>query len=209
MWFLSPFPVYNFCLEKRSKPATFEAKSRKACYAAKRNWLLALIGPACGKTEPDSSTHEEVTLENGMQVLLLPHTGSGLIASNVFVGAGSTREEDRYAGSSHFLEHVLWADPADRTKVAETIREVLRGYEDEVQVLLYQTRELRDYALRPWDNPELRSRAVVEAHTKIRNILQRIDEITAEARTLRRPLAKVEEIRAEVTAIQQEMLAHL
>ena len=113
-------------------------------------------------------------------------------------------EDDLY-----FLEHVLWCDPAERTKVAETIREVLRGHEDEVQVLLYQTRELRDYALRPWDNADARSRAVVEAHTKIRNILHRIDEITAEARTLGRPLAKVEAIRAEVTAIQQEMLAHL
>jgi len=113
-------------------------------------------------------------------------------------------EEDIY-----FLEHVLWCDPADRAKVAATIRGVLRGYEDEVQVLLYQTRELRDYALRSWEGEDLRSRAAVEAHTKIRNIINRIDEITAEARTVGRPLAKVEAIRAEVKAIQQEMLARL
>jgi len=70
-------------------------------------------------------------------------------------------------------------------------------------------RELRDYAPLSWNNADARSRAVVEAHTNIRNILHRIDEITAEARTLGRPLAKVEAIRAEVTAIQQEMLAQL
>jgi MoxR-like ATPase len=113
-------------------------------------------------------------------------------------------EDDLY-----FLEHVLWNDPAEREKVTATIRGLLRGYEDEVQVLLYQTRELRDYALRPWDTPDLRSRAVVEAHTKIRNIMTRIEQITTEARTVGRPLSKVESIRAEVEAIQQEMLAQL
>jgi MoxR-like ATPase len=113
-------------------------------------------------------------------------------------------DEDLY-----FLEHVLWNDPADRPKVAATIRALLRGYEDEVQALLYQTRELREYALRPWESTDLRSRAVVEAHTKIRNIIKRIDEIITEARTVGRPLSKVEAIRTEVTGIQQEMLAHL
>jgi MoxR-like ATPase len=113
-------------------------------------------------------------------------------------------DEDLY-----FLEHVLWNDPADRPKVAAAIRALLRGYEDEVQALLYQTRELREYALRPWESTDLRSRAVVEAHTKIRNIIKRIDEIITEARTVGRPLSKVEAIRTEVTGIQQEMLAHL
>lgn len=113
-------------------------------------------------------------------------------------------EDDLY-----FLSHVLWSDPADREKVATAIRGLLRGYEDEVQVLLYQSRELRDYALRSWDSAELRSRAVVEAHTKLRNIIRRIDDIITEAREVGRPLSKVEAIRAEVDTIQQEMLAHL
>src|SRR5439155_7200 len=64
-----------------------------------------------------------------------------------------------------FLEHVLWRDPAERPQVRSTIRELLQGYEDEVRVLLYQSRELREYALRSWDTSELRTRAAVEAHT--------------------------------------------
>ena len=56
-----------------------------------------------------------------------------------------------------------------------TIHQLLRGYEDEVKALLYQTQELRDYAHRQWENNDLRSRAVVEAHTKIRNILAKVD----------------------------------
>lgn len=116
----------------------------------------------------------------------------------------AVNEEDLY-----FLEHVLWSDPAEREKVTATIRGLLRGYEDEVQALLYQTRELRDYAMRTWEDADQRSRAVVEVHTKIRNIMQRIDEITHEARAVGRPLDRVGEIRAEVEAIQQEMLTHL
>ena len=59
----------------------------------------------------------------------------------------------------------------------EAIRELLRGYDDEVRVLLFQTRELRDYAHREWEKHELRGRAVVEAHTKIRHILAKVDDI--------------------------------
>jgi predicted Zn-dependent peptidase len=77
---------------------------------------LLILGAACSAPPADTSNQEELTLENGIRVLLLPHPGSGLVASNVFVGAGSTREEDRYAGSSHFLEHVLFNGTERRTQ---------------------------------------------------------------------------------------------
>jgi len=108
-----------------------------------------------------------------------------------------------------FLEHVLWRDPADRAVVRDTIRELLRGYEDEVRVLLYQSRELRDYAFRDWDTSELRTRAAVEAHTKLRSILGKVDAILAQARSGGRPLARVEALKTEIEQIQQEMLARL
>jgi len=108
-----------------------------------------------------------------------------------------------------FLEHVLWRDPAEREQVRATIRELLVGYEDEVRVLLYQTRELREYALRSWDTAEARSRAAVEAHTKIRNILGKVDAILSAARSGGRPIAGVEHLRDEIARIQQEMLARL
>lgn len=77
---------------------------------------LVLLAAGAGTALLVASPHEEVTLDNGMRVLLLPHRGSGMVASNVFVGAGSTREEDRYAGSSHFLEHVLFNGTTRRTQ---------------------------------------------------------------------------------------------
>jgi len=108
-----------------------------------------------------------------------------------------------------FLEHVLWRDPAERAQVRTTIRELLRGYEDEVRVLLYQSRELREYALRTWDSRELQSRAAVEAHTKIRNILGKVDSIVTQARSGGRPVDRVEALRQEIAQIEREMLGRL
>jgi MoxR-like ATPase len=109
----------------------------------------------------------------------------------------------------YFLEHVLWRDPAERAQVRTAIRELLQGYEDEVRVLLYQTRELRDYALRSWDTKELGTRAAVEAHTKIRHILGKVDTILSEARRGGRPVDRVEACRHEIAQIEREMLGRL
>jgi MoxR-like ATPase len=108
-----------------------------------------------------------------------------------------------------FLEHVLWRDPAERAQVRAIIRELLRGYEDEVSVLLYQSRELREYALRAWDTSEMQTRATVEAHTKVRNILGKVDAILTQARTGGRPVERVEALRHEIAEIEREMLGRL
>jgi MoxR-like ATPase len=108
-----------------------------------------------------------------------------------------------------FLEHVLWREPTEQTEVRETIQRVLRGYVDDAKALLFQTRELRDYACRQWESHDLRSRAVVEAHTKIRNIIARVVAIVEDARRAGRPVDQVEAVRAEIETIQQKMLEAL
>jgi MoxR-like ATPase len=108
-----------------------------------------------------------------------------------------------------FLEHMLWRDPSEHAEVRNTIHRLLRGYVDEAKALLYQTRELRDYAHRQWENNELRGRAVVEAHTKIRHILAKVDTILDGARGAGRPIDAVEAVRSEIESIQHEMLAVL
>ena len=116
-------------------------------------------------------------------------------------GRNRVEETDLY-----LLEHVLWRDPAERGEVRSTIHNLIRGYEDEVKELLFQTQELRDYAHRQWENTDLRGRAVVEAHTKIRQILHRVNGILEEARTIGRPLGTVEAVKSEIESIQQRML---
>ena len=108
-----------------------------------------------------------------------------------------------------FLEHLLWRDPSEHAEVRNTIHRLLRGYVDEAKALLYQTRELRDYAHRQWESNELRGRAVVEAHTKIRHILAKVDGLIDGARGAGRPIDAVEAVRSEIESIQHEMLEAL
>lgn len=108
-----------------------------------------------------------------------------------------------------FLEHVLWRDPGERAEVRAAVHRRLRGYVDDAQALLFQSRELRDYAHRQWENNELRGRAVVEAHTKIRHILAKVASILDDARAAGRPVDAVEAVRVEIESIQHEMLEAL
>ena len=133
------------------------------------------------------------------------HQAVGLLRAHAYLyDRDAVSEEDLF-----FLEHVLWHDPNERNEVRATIHQLLRGYEDEAKALLYQTQELRDYAHRQWDNSDLRSRAVVEAHTKIRNILAKVTTILEEARTVGRPTERVQRVKDEIETIQQRMLETL
>jgi MoxR-like ATPase len=105
-----------------------------------------------------------------------------------------------------FLEHVLWRDPGEQPEVRATIRELLLGYEEEVKELLYQSHEIRDYALRSWETSEDRARALIEVHTKLRNILSKVEQIMEKAKKLGRPLDKVDAIKEEIEEIQHQML---
>jgi predicted Zn-dependent peptidase len=76
----------------------------------RRLLIVSLLVAACGpvaENQPGPVDFEFVT-EHGMTVRMVVNEGSGLFASNVFVGAGSTRETEATAGSSHFLEHLLF-----------------------------------------------------------------------------------------------------
>lgn len=119
-------------------------------------------------------------------------------------GRDAVGEDDLYA-----LEHVLWNEPAQRGDVHAAIHDLLRGYEDDAKALLYQTHELRDYAYRQWDNNDMRDRAVVEAHTKIRHILDRVNTILETATGRGRPTTAVEAVKSEIEGIQQRMLEAL
>ena len=115
-------------------------------------------------------------------------------------GRATVMESDLF-----FLQHLLWRDPGERGEVSAVIHGLIHGYEDEVQELLFQTRELRDYAERSWDTREQQARAILEAHTKIRHILAKVEEISRGAAGSNRSLGKIEAIRQEIQEIQQHM----
>ncbi|MFQ5852141.1 MAG: AAA family ATPase [Candidatus Binatia bacterium] len=117
--------------------------------------------------------------------------------------AGGDRVGER---NVFFLEHALWRDPGEQPEVRSTIHELLLGYEEEVKELLYQSREIRDYALRPWETSEMRAHALIEVHTKLRNILGKVEQIMENAKRLGRPLDRVGAIKEEIEEIQNQML---
>jgi len=124
-----------------------------------------------------------------------------LQAHAYLAGESQVTEQDLF-----FLEHVLWRDPGEQPEVRATIRELLLGYEEEVKELLYESREIRDSALRPWETSEERSRALIELHTKLRNILGKVEQVMEKARRVGRPLDQVGAIKQEIEDIQKQML---
>ncbi len=105
-----------------------------------------------------------------------------------------------------FLEHVLWKDPEERPKVRDALHHLIKGYEEEARELLIQSQELRDYAGRGWESEELRSRALIEVHTKLANILVKFEGLLRDAAQSGRPQATVESMRSQVKEIQQALL---
>src|ERR1700726_3650893 len=108
-----------------------------------------------------------------------------------------------------FLEHVLWKDPEEHPKVRDAIHRLVKGYEEQARELLIQSQELREYAERGWESDEMRSRAIVEAHSKIANILVRFDHLVREAAESGRTVQGVETMRSQVKEIQQSMLRRM
>ncbi len=124
-----------------------------------------------------------------------------LQAHAYLAGAAEVKESDLY-----FLEHVLWRDPQEYNEVRSTIRGLLLGYEEEIKELLYESREVRESALRPWPTNEERARAIIEVRTKLKNILARVDQIMDKAKQMGRPLERAGAIKEEIEEIQKAML---
>jgi MoxR-like ATPase len=115
-------------------------------------------------------------------------------------------EKEVYEKHLFLLEHVLWRDPAEHEQVRGAIRELLLGYEEEITELLYESREIRDAALQPDKASEERARALIEFHTKLRNILAKVDQLMDKATRMGRPLDRVTSVRSEIERLQKEML---
>jgi MoxR-like ATPase len=115
-------------------------------------------------------------------------------------------EAEVYEKHLFFLEHVLWRDPAEHEPVRNTIRELLLGYEEEITELLYESREIRESALQAGRSSDERARALIEFHTKLKNILVKVDQIMDKAKRMGRPLDRVNNVRGEIEQLQKDML---
>ena len=126
----------------------------------------------------------------------------GLLQAYAFIEG----ESEVYEKHLLFLEHVLWRDPAEHDPVRTTIRELLLGYEEEITELLYESREIRESALQTGQSSDERARALIELHTKLRNILVKVDQIMDKAKRMGRPLDRVDRVRSEIEQLQKDLL---
>jgi MoxR-like ATPase len=125
-----------------------------------------------------------------------------LLQAHAFLeGEREVQEKDLF-----FLEHALWRDPAEHETVRGAIRELLLGYEEEITELLYESREIRESAAQPGKTSDERARALIEFHTKLRNILAKVDQIMEKAKRLGRPLDRVHNVRSQIEQLQKDML---
>ncbi len=122
-------------------------------------------------------------------------------AHALLVGRDAVTEDDVM-----FLEHALWKDPEERPKVIEAIRRLVKGYEERAQELLFESRELREYADGEWESEEQRMRALTEVNAKIARIAAEFDKVIREASESGRSISNAERMRTEVREIQQTML---
>lgn len=104
-----------------------------------------------------------------------------------------------------FLEHVLWTDPAERSVVKDAIRKLVHGLDEEVQELLFQARELKEYAGRGWKSMDEQTQAIIEVETKLRRILARLDELERDAGASGRTVPRAAEARSEIESIRMAL----
>jgi MoxR-like ATPase len=165
------------------------------------------------------ATAEKITLGGGVLEMLAglrKHLGAQQIvvsdrrwknslaimrAHALLLGRDAVTEDDVM-----FLEHILWKDPEERPKVIESIRRLVKGYEEKAQELLFESRELREYAEGHWESDEQKLRALTEVNAKIARIAAEFDKVVREAAESGRTITNADAMRTEVRQIQQSML---
>ncbi len=107
------------------------------------------------------------------------------------------------------LENVLWRAPGERGEIQAVIYQSLHGYRDRIRELLIQAKELESYAERPWDDEEMFIKANIEAQTKLRQIVSKLDLVSEECRERGKSTGEIARVKAQIEEIQKEILNKL
>lgn len=107
------------------------------------------------------------------------------------------------------LENVLWRSPGERGEIQAVIYQSLHGYRDRIRELLIQAKELESYAERPWDDEGMFIKANIEAQTKLRQIVSKLDLVSEECRERGKSTEEIARVKAQIEEIQKEILNKL
>ncbi|HEX3033703.1 MAG TPA: AAA family ATPase [Thermodesulfobacteriota bacterium] len=112
-------------------------------------------------------------------------------------------------GDLTILENVLWRDPGERGEIQTVIYQSLHGYRDRMRELLVQAKELEAYSKRQWESEEMFIKANIEAQTKLRQILSKVDAIVEECKERGKPTEELTRAKSQIEDIQKEILNRL
>lgn len=105
------------------------------------------------------------------------------------------------------LSHVLWTSPDEIPEVDAAIATLARGHATLAQRLVFQAREMLAWVQRDWPDEDSATRAAVEAHKKVADLLRRVESLRtralergADAEALEAAVRELEEIRSAILA---------
>lgn len=104
------------------------------------------------------------------------------------------------------LKHVLWRDPEDQAKLEAVLSDMSEGLDLQAGAFLNQAKEVDAYARQDFSDATQRARAVLEAHTKLTDLLVRLDGLLSEARARGRSEPLILGVIAEVNSLAKRLL---
>jgi MoxR-like ATPase len=128
-----------------------------------------------------------------------------LIKAKAFInGREIANEED-----IRILENVLWKDPAEIADIKSTIHSILYGYREQLKELYIQAKEIQAYSKQNWEDEETKIKANIEAQTKLKMLINKVDDLSEELSDRGKTTGEVIEIKSKIEEVQKEILNSL
>lgn len=171
--------------------------------------LDGLAAEAAAVRVPDAFLHDLAALRRDL-------SGRGVVASDRrYRGALGLVRAHAYlhgrdavsADDAAMLAHVLWTSPDEIPEVDAAIATLGRGHATLAQRMVFQAREMLAWVRRDWPDEDAATRAAVEAHKKVADLLRRVESLRTraaehgvDADALEAAVRELEEIRAAILA---------
>ena len=128
-----------------------------------------------------------------------------LIKAKAFInGREMAKEED-----IKILENVLWKDPAEIPDIKSTLHSILFGYREQLKELYIQAKEIEAYSKQNWDDEETKIKANIEAQTKLKMLINKVNDLSEELSDRGKSTGEVTEIKSKIEDVQKEILDSL
>lgn len=128
-----------------------------------------------------------------------------LIKARAFInGREMAKEED-----VKILENVLWKDPAEIPDIKSTLHSILFGYREQLKELYIQAKEIEAYSKQNWDDEETKIKANIEAQTKLKMLINKVNDLSEELSDRGKSTGEVTEIKSKIEDVQKEILDSL